>query len=307
MNFSHHLSSLKEIERLLLDTVGPFSVEANGAASPRLDVSVREIGKNSIIYTKLNSIRLKRNSDALMERWEGQAFIGYQRYGLVCAEEDGRPYSSSKGGLVLIDPAKESSLWVDNEACFLSLAVSRDCFLAMEKCSPSIFGIPVNGECGLGRIASSIFGELISPDNFFSEREMRYCVSSLVDILGNAIYEQNNKSASPDTLLLEKMTSWAIDHIGDPILSPSTLAEEFKFSRRGLYRFFEENGLKPDAWLWELRVQEAGKRLRAPASLAITITDVAFGTGFNDSSHFIRLFRKAFGVTPNRYRKRYQT
>ena len=35
----------------------------------------------------------------------------------------------------------------------------------------------------------------------------------------------------------------------------------------------------------------------------MSVTEVALVCGFNDASHFIRLFRKAFGITPKQYRK----
>ena len=33
---------------------------------------------------------------------------------------------------------------------------------------------------------------------------------------------------------------------------------------------------------------------------------IAHDVGFEDSNHFIRVFRQAFGMTPNQYRKRSQ-
>lgn len=34
----------------------------------------------------------------------------------------------------------------------------------------------------------------------------------------------------------------------------------------------------------------------------MSVTDIAFGWGFNDSSHFTRLFKAAYGVTPKAWR-----
>jgi AraC-like DNA-binding protein len=34
----------------------------------------------------------------------------------------------------------------------------------------------------------------------------------------------------------------------------------------------------------------------------MSVTDIAFGWGFNDSSHFNRLFKAAYGVTPKAWR-----
>lgn len=49
-------------------------------------------------------------------------------------------------------------------------------------------------------------------------------------------------------------------------------------------------------------------RLKASiaASETLSITDIAFGWGFNSASHFARSFRDAFGMTPRDYRQRAQ-
>jgi AraC-like DNA-binding protein len=55
----------------------------------------------------------------------------------------------------------------------------------------------------------------------------------------------------------------------------------------------------PMHWVWEKRLGKAAFLLRTtPAPIA----DVAYSTGFENISHFYRLFRKSFGITPKDWR-----
>jgi AraC family transcriptional regulator len=67
----------------------------------------------------------------------------------------------------------------------------------------------------------------------------------------------------------------------------------FHFSR--LFR--EATGTPPHRYLVSIRLREAARRLREGAR----VTDACFDVGFGNLSHFVRAFRRAFGVSPSRY------
>ena len=70
----------------------------------------------------------------------------------------------------------------------------------------------------------------------------------------------------------------------------------FEFSRA----FKREQGLTFRDYILQRRIHAAALALRASDA---SILDVAFSVGFNDPSHFSRLFRRTMGVTPSIYRR----
>jgi AraC family L-rhamnose operon transcriptional activator RhaR len=50
-------------------------------------------------------------------------------------------------------------------------------------------------------------------------------------------------------------------------------------------------------------VSRAARLLSAPEAADRSITDIAFACGFNDSSHFGRVFASQMGMAPSRWRK----
>jgi AraC-like DNA-binding protein len=72
----------------------------------------------------------------------------------------------------------------------------------------------------------------------------------------------------------------------------------FQFSRN----FKKEQGLTFREFVVQLRIQRAAELMRQ--SRALSVTEAAFVVGFNDLSHFSRMFRRQLGMTPSNYRRR---
>ncbi len=114
-------------------------------------------------------------------------------------------------------------------------------------------------------------------------------------------YSQSNNADSRALLRIAK----SITHIETRYTQPMQLEELVnmaKMSKRSFLRAFESAmGCTPIAYLIQLRVTHAARRLRQTDD---SITDIAYGVGFNDSNYFARQFRSHFGVSPREYRQR---
>jgi AraC-like DNA-binding protein len=83
-------------------------------------------------------------------------------------------------------------------------------------------------------------------------------------------------------------------------VSAEDLAAAVGLSRFQLYRQFQQRyGVAPSAYLRQVRLREARRRLAAGAAVA----EVAAATGFADQSHLTRWFRRTYGITPGVYQQ----
>lgn len=92
------------------------------------------------------------------------------------------------------------------------------------------------------------------------------------------------------------------DNYADGGLDPTAVAATFGISVRYLHKLFELNGGTFAEELTHRRLRAARAMLADRAQAGRTVTDIAFGAGFNDLSHFGRRFKTLFGVTPREYR-----
>ena len=94
------------------------------------------------------------------------------------------------------------------------------------------------------------------------------------------------------------------DNLRDPNLSPASIAEGMRISPRYLRTIFASSGEKVSSYVIRRRLEECAKQIRDPNWCGHTLTEIAFGWGFNSASHFTRTFHEHHGVAPREYRRR---
>src|ERR1700730_2547271 len=93
------------------------------------------------------------------------------------------------------------------------------------------------------------------------------------------------------------------DHMNSNLhrkLSLNDLARSANLSRsRMSYLFKTQTGMSPGLYLKTLRLKKACELLE---TTSISIKEVRANVGMQDQSHFIREFKRVYGVTPSQYR-----
>ena len=99
---------------------------------------------------------------------------------------------------------------------------------------------------------------------------------------------------------IDRALAFVCGHFTEAI-TLSEVAREASLSKFYFCRLFHrEMGLSFREYLQGLRVRRAGTLLADPR---LSVTEVAYAVGFNDLSHFIKVFRKIVGIPPSEYRK----
>lgn len=89
-------------------------------------------------------------------------------------------------------------------------------------------------------------------------------------------------------------------NLSDPSLGPDLLCKRFHCSRARIYRLFAPlDGVAN--YIRKLRLERCHSALRH-ATGKLKVSDIAMEWGFGDISHFNRLFRKTYGLTPGEIR-----
>jgi transcriptional regulator GlxA family with amidase domain len=101
-----------------------------------------------------------------------------------------------------------------------------------------------------------------------------------------------------DEVVIE-IQDW-LHHAYNEALDLRTVAEKFQFSVRTLTRrFHAATGKSPMEYLQQIRLDNAKELLRRSN---LSIADVAYHCGYNDSNHFGVQFRKKMSLSPKSYR-----
>lgn len=160
--------------------------------------------------------------------------------------------------------------------------------------------------CEDGDMAAAMLTELLERSTELSLRAQQSFELLLVDLLDSVL----NKSAptyrdkgKPDVLpaKLRRAKELVAAQLSNPALRPEDIGHAIGVSRRALYNLFGQVGETPMGYVREQRLKEAARRLRNASLTDATVTRIAYDLGFADPSHFARLFRAQYGMSPRQW------
>jgi AraC-like DNA-binding protein len=91
-------------------------------------------------------------------------------------------------------------------------------------------------------------------------------------------------------------------HLRDPDLSVDQIATALNCSKRHLYNAFADEPHTLASYIQHLRLDACLRELQQVGPAARPITDIALHWGFNNLSHFSRVFRERTGQSPSEFR-----
>ncbi len=91
-------------------------------------------------------------------------------------------------------------------------------------------------------------------------------------------------------------------HLRDPELTVEQIAHALNCSKRHLYNAFGEEDQTLASYIQHLRLEACLRELQHPMAQTRPITDIALSWGFNNLSHFSRVFREHTGQSPSEFR-----
>lgn len=113
-------------------------------------------------------------------------------------------------------------------------------------------------------------------------------------------YDHQENGVADSLMHLANAISYIEDHYLDPV-TLDEIASKSDISVRHLNRIFQAYyQTTPIAYLQRLRLERACTMLK---QTSLSITDISYACGFNDSNYLTRQFKKIYGMTPKAYRK----
>ena len=99
--------------------------------------------------------------------------------------------------------------------------------------------------------------------------------------------------------LMQAFCEYVHTHITSPI-TVADAADHLKISREHLTRTCQEQlHISPGAYISDVKIREAMSQLKSPQK---SIKEVAHQLGYDDASHFSRVFRRLIGISPREFR-----
>ncbi|MGW4642556.1 helix-turn-helix domain-containing protein [Sphaerisporangium sp. NPDC004334] len=171
---------------------------------------------------------------------------------------------------------------------------------------------PFSAEEGIGPVLGGHLIEVIRNAGDYTRADTVALGAVTVDLIAAACAHQLDATAclSPQTrqrALLAQIHRFTQDRLPDPHLTADLIAAAHQISTRHLYQLFQGEGMTVAAWIRHTRLERCRHDLADPALRGRPIHSIATRWGFLDGAHFSRVFRAAYGMSPNDYRHQSST
>ncbi|MFV0434120.1 MAG: helix-turn-helix domain-containing protein [Leucobacter sp.] len=131
---------------------------------------------------------------------------------------------------------------------------------------------------------------------------------SLVDVVSTRVVAEIDATSTdrerPSLALFRRLTDYISQHLGDPELSPATVAQANYISVRYAQAIFQGYDTTITSWVRERRLSRVREDLGDPLHAHRSIGDIAGSWGLVDQASFSRSFRLSFGESPSQWRAR---
>ena len=128
---------------------------------------------------------------------------------------------------------------------------------------------------------------------------------ALLDLLSGALIAESDRqgrSCARPIKRRQQVMDFIDNHLCDPALSPSMIADACGMTVRYLHVLFEEGDESVQRFIIRRRLEECARTLEQHAINTRSIAAIALEHGFTSPTHFGRVFRQRFGLSPGEFR-----
>ncbi|WP_326837067.1 helix-turn-helix domain-containing protein [Amycolatopsis rhabdoformis] len=285
---------------LLGESLLDFHVEADDPRTFRGHLRSRRAGEVELIEMATAGHVSRR--DARAEA--ADCVVCLQLDGVGEVHQDGRGAVLRPGDLVMFDAARASA--VVSSARFRNVCVKfpRRLLPIPAEYLGQLTAARIEAGEGLAPATAALMTTLGRVLDELSEPARGLAARNLVDLVTTmfhgvlALPAPGEPAERPARF--EQLRDYIDAHLGDPALSPGSIAAAQYVSLRKLHNVFQQHGTTVAAWIRERRLEQCRRDLRTTPD---TVATIARRWGFKTPSHFGRVFKDAHGLTPAEFRR----
>jgi AraC family transcriptional activator of tynA and feaB len=286
----------------LTDLCGHFAVDPLEASTLEARINFTTVSKLKLCQIEASQHRIAHTKSQSHSSEHPYVKILFQTYGISYFEQNGCQIQIRPGDCLAYDVSSPHTIispsLTRHEVVIVPKELLRERGFNFDKMS----ACKLSALTGTGRIAHDFVLAAFSEAAELSANSAAGVAESLIDLLLLPLREADTAfdRSGPEAMYV-RAQAFIREHLRDPDLCIDQISASLGCTKRYLHMLFSERGITVSDYIWRARLQHCRQELENYGGK--TITDVAFSWGFSSSSHFSRVFRKNFGVSPSTIHK----
>ena len=225
--------------------------------------------------------------------------------GAASLQGDGAKKEMAVGDIAYGPTGRAATLVMETSCRLLFIRVPR---VALDHRLVSVRGLKIGllgAEKGLVEIFSGLLTATADALPELTEDQLRPVELALTEFLAASLAELSDGDSAESVLSphLHRICQTIETMLPDTELSLRRLAAKSGMSTRYVQKLFASAHDTFSHYLRVRRLERCRMDLGSPMCARLSISEICFRWGFNDSAHFSRAFRNQYGMSPREYRR----
>ncbi|MFJ4838597.1 helix-turn-helix domain-containing protein [Streptomyces sp. NPDC088746] len=277
---------------------------------PAEDISVRlglgTVGPIKICSARATAVRMRRTERLAREDEEPAVSLGVQMTGSSMVVQNGRECLLGPGDCVVYESISPYTLLFDEGVDHRFIRFPRAVLALPDRLLRDVTAVPLGPGNPVARLAFTYFSQLAVSEELHQGVHADTVVEPSVGLLRAVLTSQYGDSGLAkgplEATLSLRITQYIRSHLADPGLSAAQIAAVHGISVRHLYAVLSRSGISLGDWIRTRRLAECRRELAGPNGRLRTIAAIGRSWGFVDATHFSKVFKRTFGVSPRAWR-----
>jgi AraC-like DNA-binding protein len=238
---------------------------------------------------------------------ESTFFLLLQLEGTTLNRQDEREARLAPGDFTICATARPYEMTLVSPSRRLIVGIPDGLMRRHVACPDNIAAVRMPGGRGMAALVSNFIKSLWgcrrdAVDPAVALR-MSYTMLDLIAAAYSVMPHVRCEHSSLVTAHRVRIINYIEAHLRDPDLNPAAIAQACKITPRYLHHLFAGNSETVTQFIQRRRLEECARELIEAPVRGRLVTEIAFDYGFNSLTHFGRVFRSHYGLTPSEYRR----
>lgn len=279
----------------------PLDAVSTGPSAFRGGLMTGTLGSLQLSEVVGREVEVRRTRATIRRADPGLIKVGLQVRGHGVLVQREREASLAPGDFAVYDTSEPYDLHFDGDFSMFVVMFPRDALRIGSRDLTTVSARRIRSDRGVGALVSPFLAGLrrgLVDDSLPTTPVME---DAVLDLLSAALDEEVPHHSRGSTLLVEAKTLIESE-LGDTALSTTTVAARLHISPRYLQKLFEGDGHTVAGWVRSRRLEKCHRDLRDPGMRSISIGSICARHGLIDSSHFSKVFKERYGMSPRDFR-----
>lgn len=265
---------------------------------PWNELRLSSIRSNAITIERLPNEPTRNSHDAY--------FAVVLLSGEYLLEQDGREAVIGAGDVTIYDATRPHRIFCPGSFSKLIVSIPRpqlrERVAGVERCT----AMRIPGNVGIGAVTANFIRSSASHASELSSYEFSALSEQCADLLTLALAATRPAALAASrsrSISASRIKDFVEQNLRDPDLTAAMVASGVGMSSRYINDIFNDERTSLMRYVSKRRLENCRRDLLSRACASRPITDIAFRWGFNDVSHFSRVFKQCYGCPPRDYRR----